>query len=143
LAAVGQIGAHWIGRRLTGVIGLPGDRADRVIEEAARVAAQAFDRVIVREDADRRGRTQGEVPRLLCEAITRYSPRRECQTITDEASALHLAIDTMQPHEVVVMFYEDFENVRQLLSDRGAIPASRVEPLRIGEDGRFAVVRPA
>src|SRR5215218_6476761 len=134
LAAVGQMGAHWVGRRLTAVIGLPGDRADHVIEEAARVAAKAFDRVIVREDEDRRGRSLGEVPRLLCEAIARYSPCRECQTITDECAALHLAIDTMQPHEVVVMFYEDLENARRVLGDRGATPVIRVEPLRVGED---------
>jgi cyanophycin synthetase len=143
LAAVGQMGTHWSGRRLTAVIGLPGDRADHVIEEAARVAAHAFDRVIVREDNDRRGRTPGEVPRLLCEAITRYSPHRECQTVTDECSALHLALDTMQPHEVVVLFYDDLENAHRVLAARQATPAIGVEPLRVGHEGQFGVVRPA
>jgi cyanophycin synthetase len=143
LEAVGRMGARWVGRRLTALIGLPGDRADSVIEEAARVAAMAFDRIIVRDDDDLRGRRKGEVPRLFCEAIGRVSPIRECRTISDETAAVEAALDTMEPSEVVIIFYEDLEAVRRVLIGRGATPAARVEALRVPEDGRFTTVRPA
>jgi hypothetical protein len=44
---------------------------------------------------------------------------------------------------VVVIFYEDLDAVRRVLIERGAAPATRVQPLRVAEDGRFTVVRPA
>jgi cyanophycin synthetase len=127
LDAVGRLAAKWHGHRMTGVIGLPGDRADWVIQESASVAARHFHRVIVREDEDLRGRARGEVPRLLCEAISRAAPTRDCRMLTDEAAALRHAVDTMEPGEVIVVFYEDLDTVRRTLIDLAAAPALRVE----------------
>ena len=42
-------------RRVTGIIGVPGDRDNTVITHAARVAAKGFNRLIVKEDRDLRG----------------------------------------------------------------------------------------
>src|SRR5205085_1646411 len=67
--AIGRMAMRWRGRRLTGVVALPGDRLDSVIREAASIAARVFDRVIVREDHDLRGRASGEVPRLIASEI--------------------------------------------------------------------------
>ncbi|MCU1383599.1 MAG: hypothetical protein JWL71_2296 [Acidobacteria bacterium] len=143
LEAVGRMGARWFGRRFTGVVGVPGDRADWVIAESARVAAEAFDRIIVREDDDLRGRRRGETPRLLCEAISRRAPARECRTVTDESTALRTALDTMEDNEVIVVFYEDLAAVRHVLDSAGATPATRVDPLQIGADGVFREPRRA
>jgi cyanophycin synthetase len=143
LEAVGRMGARWFGRRFTGVVGVPGDRADWVIAESARVAADTFHRIIVREDGDLRGRRRGEVPRLLCEAISRKAPARECHTVTNEAAALRTALDTMQDNEVIAVFYEDLAAVRAVLEAAGATPATRVDPLQIGADGVFREARRA
>jgi cyanophycin synthetase len=143
LEAVGRMGARWFGRRFTGVVGVPGDRADWVIAESARVAADAFHRIIVREDEDLRGRRRGEIPRLLCEAISRQAPARECQTVTNERTALRMALDTMQDNEVIVVFYEDLAAVRSVLDAAGAVPVTRIDPLQIGADGVFRELRRA
>jgi cyanophycin synthetase len=141
--AVGQMSARWLGRRVTAVVGVPGDRADWVIEEAARAAARAFDRVIVREDADRRGRAQGEVPGLLCAAIASHARSRLCQVVPAEREAVRVAVESMDPNEVIVVFYEDLEAVQQTLAELGAVRAQIVEPLRFQEDGTLGVLRRA
>ncbi|HEV2707392.1 MAG TPA: cyanophycin synthetase, partial [Pyrinomonadaceae bacterium] len=46
--AICQTAARWEGRRVTGIIGVPGDRDDSVIEEAARVAARGFQRLVIK-----------------------------------------------------------------------------------------------
>ncbi|HSK64067.1 MAG TPA: hypothetical protein VK893_09505 [Pyrinomonadaceae bacterium] len=53
--------SKWEDRRVTGVIGVPGDRDDTLIEHAGRVAARGFHRLIIREDRDPRGRERGAV----------------------------------------------------------------------------------
>jgi cyanophycin synthetase len=141
--AVGQMSARWLGRRVTAVIGVPGNRADWIIEEAARAAVRAFDRIIVREDADRRGRNHGEVPGLLCAAIASHAPSRPCQVVPSEREALRLAVQGMDPNEVVVVFYEDLAGVQQTLAELGAVRAQIVEPLRFQEDGTLGRLRRA
>ena len=55
-AAVCRMAARWKGRRVTGIIGVPGDRDDALIEEAGRIAARGFHRLVIKEDEDTRGR---------------------------------------------------------------------------------------
>ena len=50
------------------VLTVPGDRRDGDIREAGRLCAR-FDRVIIKEDTDRRGRAPGEIARLLSEGL--------------------------------------------------------------------------
>src|SRR5207237_2416630 len=69
LAAVGALAARWRGRRCAAVFTVPGDRNDWVVAEAGRVAARVFDRLIIREDNDTRGRRRGELAELLCRAV--------------------------------------------------------------------------
>lgn len=49
IRAISQMTSQWSGRRVTAILGLPGDRADALIEETARAAAQGFDRVFLAE----------------------------------------------------------------------------------------------
>ena len=123
-AAVSEMARRWHGSRVTGIVSVPGDRADWLIEEAARVAARGFDRVIVRSDHDLRGRRQGEVAELICRAIRQEVPTIECAAVQDECEAFRQALDQMQPDELVVLFYEhDLPPVLEILRERGAVPA--------------------
>jgi len=92
---------------------------------------------------DLRGRIHGEVPGLLCTAIASHAPQRLCQVVASETAALRTAIETMEPNEVIVVFYEDLGAVEQTLADLHATPASTVEPLRFQEDGTLAALRRA
>jgi cyanophycin synthetase len=125
-AAVCRTAAGWNNRKVTGVIGLPGDRDDKVIEEAGRVAARGFHRIIIKEDKDLRGRANGEVSRLLCQVIKDESPETECLIVLDEIEALRSAIEKMQDGQVIVFFYDQLEPVMRLLNSIGAKPVSSI-----------------
>jgi cyanophycin synthetase len=111
---------------VTGIIGVPGDRDDSVVEQAGRIAARGFQRVIIKEDKDLRGRAKGEVARLLCEAVNDESPDTECLIVLDEIEALRSEVERMQHGQVVVLFYDKLEPVLSLLDECGATPVSKM-----------------
>jgi cyanophycin synthetase len=125
--AVCQMTSRWEGRRVTGIIGVPGDRDDSIIEAAGRVAARGFDRLVIKEDADLRGRERGEVARLLCRAASEEAPELECRIVLDDTEALADELRTLAAGNVVVVFYDKLEPLLRVLQDFGATPAEAVE----------------
>jgi cyanophycin synthetase len=125
-AAVCRMAARWNDRRVTGIIGVPGDRDDSVIEQAGRVAAHGFHRVIIKEDKDLRGRAKSEVARLLCRAVKDESPDTGCHIVLDEIEALRTEIEAMQKGQIIVVFYDQLEPVMKLLKSVGATPVSTI-----------------
>jgi cyanophycin synthetase len=119
--AICTMASRWKGVRVTGIVGVPGDRNDLLIGESGRVAARGFDRIVIVEDRDRRGRRAGEVATLLCQAIKEEAPQRECMIVLDQMSALAQEIGRSGSSDVVVVFYEDFEPLVELLRRRGAV----------------------
>jgi cyanophycin synthetase len=124
--AVGRLASLWQGRRVTGVIGIPGDRDDQLILEGGRVAAQGFGRLIIKEDGDLRGRQVGEVAGLLYKAVKDEAPDRECHIVLDECDALRMEIERIRAGEVVVFFYDKLEPLLEVLKQHGATPAAAV-----------------
>lgn len=120
--AICQMASKWEDRRVTGVIGVPGDRDDSVIVHAGRVAARGFHRLIIREDHDLRGRDSGAVAQILCDAALEEAPQTDCHIVLDENEALHHAVRTMEHGEVVVVFYEKLEPLRRVLEKYAAQP---------------------
>lgn len=120
--AICRMASKWENRRVTGVIGVPGDRDDSLIVHAGRIAARGFHRLIIREDHDLRGRKAGAVAQLLCDAALDEAPEIDCQVVLDEHEALHHAVKTMEHGEVVVVFYEKLEPLRQVLETYAAQP---------------------
>jgi cyanophycin synthetase len=121
--------AAWPDRRVTGIFTAPGDREDGVIEDVGRTAARAFDRLIIREDEDLRGRRPGEVAELLCQAARAEEPDKECRHVPGEAGALRTALEEMEEGEVVVFFYEkNTEPCLEVLRDFGGRPVNAIEP---------------
>jgi UDP-N-acetylmuramyl tripeptide synthase len=126
-AAVSRMATRWEGKTVTAIIGLPGDRDNRVIEEAAQVAARGFDRVIVTEEVNLRGRAPGEMAKLLCDAIAREKPGSDCEIVPDEIEAFSKALAQMRKNEVVVMFYRQLNLILEILAENGAVPVSSFE----------------
>jgi cyanophycin synthetase len=106
--------------RLVCVLGLPGDRRDEDIREAARIVGQHFDRVVVRDDFDLRGREPGEVAALIREGLI-AGGLRETEIIerSDEAEAIALAVTEALPGDLVVY-----------IADKPHIAAEYVEELQ-------------
>jgi cyanophycin synthetase len=125
-AAICRMAARWTDRRVTGIIGVPGDRDNTVVEAAGRVAARGFHRVIIKEDEDLRGRAKGEVAKLLCEAVNDESPETECRIVLDEVAALRSELEGMRDGQVVVVFFDRLEPVAKLLAEFGATPVSTI-----------------
>jgi cyanophycin synthetase len=129
--AICRMASKWEDRRVTGVIGVPGDRDDSLIVHAGRVAARGFHRLIIREDHDRRGRAPGAVAQLLCDAARDEAPQTDCEVVLDESEALQHAVRTMQHGEVVVVFYEKLEPLRHVLEKYSAQPVQMIAGLQV------------
>ncbi|HYK21687.1 MAG TPA: Mur ligase family protein, partial [Pyrinomonadaceae bacterium] len=129
--AICRVTSHWKDRRVTGIITVPGDRDDSIIDRAARVAAKGFDKVIVREDHDLRGRKRGEVANILCRAVRETSPGTECEVVLDEVEALRQAVSRMVKGEVIVVFYEKLQPVQKALEEMAAQPVVSLPPTPI------------
>lgn len=101
-------------RSLVGCITVPGDRTDDTIREVARVAAKGFNRLIIREDEDLRGRQPGEVANILLEeAILEGMDPRKITIVLPEREAFQHGLDTCNPGEIFVMFYEHLEPIEE------------------------------
>jgi cyanophycin synthetase len=125
--AICKMAAKWRRRRVTGIIGVPGDRDDELIRESARIAARGFHRIIIKEDLDLRGRDKGEVARILCETVAREAPDRRCDIVLDEVQAFSDAVAEMSEDEVIVIFYDKLEPILDVLARHGATPALSIE----------------
>ena len=121
-AAICRMTSKWNDREVTGIISVPGDRDDSIIDRAARAAAKGFNKIIVREDRDLRGRRRGEVANILCRAIRETSPATECEVILDEIEALRQAVSRMVKNEVIVVFYEKLQPIQTALKELAAQP---------------------
>jgi cyanophycin synthetase len=120
LAAIGQfIHERW-DRAGVAVLTLPGDRTDAQVTESAHAVAQAFDRVVIYEDLDLRGREPGEMTSLIRTALAEARPGSYCESAasleTAVARGLALAVDG----DPVLVVYEKLAPVQQVLSDHGA-----------------------
>ncbi|HLM62145.1 MAG TPA: cyanophycin synthetase, partial [Pyrinomonadaceae bacterium] len=121
-AAICRMASKWKGKKITGIISVAGDREDRIVREAAKVAAGCFHRVIATEDIDRRGREPGEIPMLLCETISSENPEKICEIVADETEAFAKAIREIEEDEVIVIFYDKLSPILKILEQNQAVP---------------------
>ncbi|WP_067805374.1 cyanophycin synthetase [Actinomadura formosensis] len=125
-AAVAAMGAfmerRW-GRGGVAAVTLPGDRSDELVGETARALAATFDRVVVYEDEDLRGRRSGEMTRLIVHGLREGRPDVRPHPAGDLKGALTSALDIAGPDEPVLLLYEKLQPVTELLETLGARPA--------------------
>jgi cyanophycin synthetase len=138
-AAICQMAARWEDKTVTGIIGVPGDRDDRIIKEAGRIAAKGFHRVVIKEDKDPRGRTSGEVARLLCETVMTQAPDRCCEVVLDEVEAFENALWELGENEVVVLFYDKLAPVLEVLQQYEALPVPGFEQSTVSNESLSSV----
>ena len=113
------------GRRIA-VIATPGDRRDEDIRELGRVAARVFDDLIVREDANPRGRRRGEIAQHVMEGIkaATESRVRYAEVIIDERPAIGAALSRARPGDVVLLCVDKPADTWRDLEARRAMPVS-------------------
>jgi cyanophycin synthetase len=120
LTAMSELAVSLRRNRLVCVLGLPGDRRNEDIHEAARIVGTKFDRVILRDDFDLRGRQPGEVAGVLKNGLLAGGLAEEKISHRHaELDAITLAVEEAEPGDLIVY-----------IADKPEIAAQYVEQLR-------------
>jgi cyanophycin synthetase len=118
--AVGEFVKNWKGQRL-GVVGGPGDRRDEDLILLGQIAARVFDRILVKEDDDKRGRDRGEAADLIIKGILQENPQAYYEAILDETEAIEYGLDKVDRGGLVVIFPESVTRAISLIQKRNPI----------------------
>lgn len=102
--------------RLIGVIGMPGDRPDTALRQAAGLAAKYFDKIYIKEDKDLRNRASNEVADIMYESIAETSFEKDnLKIILNEEEALLEAMNHAEKDDLIVVMYEKIEPLLSLI----------------------------
>ena len=115
--AVGDFVRNWQGAKI-GVVGAPGDRRDEDLILMGNISAEVFDRIIIKEDKDTRGRESGEVADLIQKGIDLVNPDRRSEIILDEAEATMKALQQAEKSSLVVIFPEKVDSAISLVEQQ-------------------------
>lgn len=119
--ALGGFVKNWTTGERIGVIGGPGDRRDQDFVSLGTLSAQIFDRIIVKEDDDTRGRERGEVAKWIYQSVEQTRPDLRCEMIFDEETAIQAALDSATPGSLVVILPESVNRAIQLIEARNPV----------------------
>ena len=126
--ALGSFVRNWPGERI-GVIGGPGDRRDEDFIELGRLSAKIFDRIIIKEDDDLRGRPSGQASELISKGISQVKPDYQYETILKETDAINAGLDRATPGGLVVILPETVSRAITLIQARHPMPESVSETI--------------
>jgi cyanophycin synthetase len=103
------------------VISMPGDRSDADMNTFGELAGKTFDKIVIREDVNRRGRKDGEIAGILKSAVARSGHADEDIRIElDELEAVQAAIDISGKTDLVVLMVDKPAEVWDMLTRSGA-----------------------
>lgn len=119
--AIGGFVRNWSGQRI-GVVGAPGDRRDEDFLVLGDLSARMFDRILVKEDQDRRGRAAGEVAEFIVQGIESAKTGVPYEVVLDETTALNQALDNAPAGSLVVIFPESVNAAIRLIQARNPLP---------------------
>lgn len=108
-AAINMIGKFVdqmsVSGRKTAVVTFPGDRTDQLIVESVKFLPAHFSHFIVKQDDNRRGRKDGELPNLIRDSLIKYGVNAaNIEIIPDEQEALNSALCTAKEGDFLVVF---------------------------------------
>jgi cyanophycin synthetase len=105
-------------RKRSVVISGAGDRRDSDIRDQTAILGQAFDDVILYQDAAQRGRADGEVMRLLREGLANASRTRHIEEIRGEFLAIDTALARLQPGDLCLILVDQVQEALVHLAER-------------------------
>jgi cyanophycin synthetase len=98
--------------RLVVVLNAPGDRREEDFDAITKAAAPHFDRVILRDDEDLRGRASGEVTGHLRKGLVRHGMKDDqIEEAKNESEAVRRALSTARRDDLVVIFADRIAKV--------------------------------
>ncbi|WP_046112784.1 cyanophycin synthetase [Aquincola tertiaricarbonis] len=105
-------------KRRSVVISGAGDRRDQDIRDQTVILGDAFDEVILYQDAAQRGRADGEVMALLREGLAQARRTRHVEEIRGEFIAIDHALDRLQPGDLCLVLVDQVEEALAHLDQR-------------------------
>jgi cyanophycin synthetase len=124
LESIGDFVGRMNADRAVGVISIPGDRSDEDMQQFGELAGRIFDRIIIREDDNRRGRAEGEIAeRLRAAAVAGGFGQDNLEIVLDELEAVRRAVDTSERNELLVLLVDQPAKVWEMLTSQGAASA--------------------
>lgn len=117
LKALGEYVKAVKAKRALGVITGVGDRRNEDIIALGAEAARIFDEIVIRCDADLRGRTEFEISSLLRSGIHETDPQRKVSYCANELESVDCALSKAAPGDLVVILVEDVQGVLARLKE--------------------------
>ena len=102
------------------VISGAGDRRDEDIREQTRVIGEAFERVVLYEDACQRGRADGEVLNLLKQGLQNATLTKDVAEIRGEFIAIDHALDQLTPGDLCLVLIDQVDEALAHIGKRVA-----------------------
>ena len=154
-AAVGSFVKNWTGTAI-GVVGGPGDRRDEDLIELGKLSATFFDRIIVKEDDDNRGRPWGDTAELIVQGIEQAVTETPVphSIMLNEVEAIEWALDNAPDNSLVAMFPDNVSRAIELIMARNPISdppdtgisvelkpdnLPRLDPISVGNNGTYSI----
>ena len=117
------------GNNLIGVIGIPGDRKDDIGYAIGEICAKNLDKIIIKEDKDKRGRKSGEVAAILEKAILKTNKNTNLKICLDEVKALKYAIEISEKDDIIIVFYEKLDSLLEIVKEEPKEPINKMDAL--------------
>ena len=114
VGAVDNMPAH---KRVV-VISGAGDRRDEDIRDQTRILGQAFDEVILYQDACQRGRADGEVVALLRQGLEGAARTRHVQDIQGEFNAIDTGLSRLAPGDLCLILIDQVEEALAYIHEK-------------------------
>ena len=112
--------ANMPAKRRSVVISGAGDRRDDDIRQQTQILGDAFDDVILYQDACQRGREDGEVIALLREGLANARRTRQIDAITGEFLAIDTALARLQAGDLCLILIDQVEDALAHIAGRVA-----------------------
>lgn len=100
-----------------GIVAGIGDRRYEDNFQIGKIAAEIFDRIIIRHDRDLRGKTKEELTRIIKDGIASVTPLLESKVISSEQEALIYAIEHAQQNSLVVLLSDDVSGSTKIIKE--------------------------
>jgi cyanophycin synthetase len=93
--------------RTVAVVSLPGDRSDGDMQSFGELAGRTFDKIIIREDDNTRGRARGEIAERLRAAVEKSGKNMDdVEIVLNELEAAQAAVDRSVKGDLVVLMVD-------------------------------------
>jgi cyanophycin synthetase len=105
-------------KKRVAVISGAGDRRDEDIRDQTKILGQAFDDVVLYQDACQRGRADGEVVELLRQGLEGASRTRHVEAIQGEFNAIDTALARLSAGDLCLILIDQVEEALAYITEK-------------------------